>query len=61
MVVCDSKRESDPDRTRDECRLLLAWRALPDSMRADVLRNVEVKSFNFARKLDQSTPGGDHA
>lgn len=47
MVVCDCIEEVDPDRSRDERRLIAAFRALPEQIRAALLRDAELRSFNF--------------
>lgn len=59
MVGLDGIRECDPERTRDELRLVTAFRALPAAVRIDALRDLELRSFNYPRKPDNSTPG-DH-
>lgn len=54
MVVCNCIEEVHPDRSRDERRLIAAFRALPESVRAALLRDAELRSFNFP-----ATPEGD--
>ncbi len=61
MVVCDGIRECDPERTRDERRLVTAFRALPAAVRIDALRDLELRSFNYPRRPHDAEPGGTDA
>lgn len=49
MVACNCIAESVPDRSQDERRLIVAFRALRPESRAAVLRDVELRSFNFSQ------------
>jgi hypothetical protein len=49
MVACD--RTAPPaDRSVDERRLLEAFRRLPAPLRDSLLRDAELRSFNFPRE-----------